>query len=241
MFKPHIVDKVLPYALLGMTAETGVIDAVSYLALGRVFTANMTGNLVFLAFASTGTPEVSLARTLSALLAFLVGAAVSGRILASSGVEDAIRPAMFSFGLETVFLAAATVSAVGYNRSPTPVPFQLYSIIVLTAVAMGIRNAAVRKLGVPDLTTTVLTLTVTGLAADSSLAGGSNPRWQRRTGSILAMVLGAALGAIIVRHSVFAALSLAAATSLFCFALLVFLVRWNSLGEPARSARQSTV
>lgn len=241
MFKPHSVAKVLPYALLGMTAVTGLIDAVSYLALGRVFTANMTGNLVFLAFASTGAPEVSLARTLSALLAFLVGAALSGRILASTGVGDAIRPAMFSFGLETAFLAVATVSAVGYNRSPTPVSFQLYSIIVLTAAAMGIRNAAVRKLGVPDLTTTVLTLTVTGLAADSFLAGGSNLRWQRRTGSILAMVFGAALGATIIRHSVFAALGLAAATSLFCFAALLFSVRWNSSAEPVGTAQQSAV
>jgi uncharacterized membrane protein YoaK (UPF0700 family) len=241
MFKPHSVDKVLPYALLGMTAVTGLIDAVSYLALGHVFTANMTGNLVFLAFASTGAAEVSLTRTLSALLAFLVGAAVSGRILASTGVQYTIRPAMFSFGLETALLSAATVSAVGYNRSPASVSFQLYSIIVLTAVAMGIRNAAVRKLGVPDLTTTVLTLTVTGLAADSSLAGGSNPRWQRRTGSILAMVLGAALGAIIVKHSVFAALCLAAATSLICFAALLFSVRWNSSVEPVRTAQQSTV
>jgi uncharacterized membrane protein YoaK (UPF0700 family) len=241
MFKPHSVDKVLPYALLGMTAVTGVIDAISYLALGHVFTANMTGNLVFLGFASTGAREVSLARTLSALLAFLAGAAVSGRILASTEVEDAIRPAMFSFGLETAFLAAATVSAVGYNRNSTTVSFQVYSIIVLTAVAMGIRNAAVRKLGVQDLTTTVLTLTVTGLAADSSLAGGSNPRWQRRIGSILAMVLGAALGTIFIRHSVFAALCFAAAISLFCFAALLFSVRWNSSGEPVRAAQQSTL
>jgi uncharacterized membrane protein YoaK (UPF0700 family) len=224
-----------------MTAVTGLIDPVSYLALGHVFTVNMTGNLVFLAFASTGAPEVSVARTLSALLAFLVGAAVSGRILASTGVEDAIRPAMFCFGLETAFLAASTVSAVGYNHVPTPASFHLYPIIVLTAVAMGIRNAAVRKLGVADLTTTVLTLTVTGLAADSSLAGGSNIRWQRRTGSILAIVLGAALGAIIVRHSVFAALGLATATSLICFAALLFSVRWNSLGEPVRTTQQSTV
>src|SRR5436309_15282915 len=204
-----------------MTAVTGVIDAISYLALGRVFTANMTGNLVFLAFASTGAPEVSFARALSALLAFLAGAAVSGRILASTGLEDAIRPAMFSFGLETAFLVAATVSAVGYNRNSTSVSFQLYSIIVLTAVAMGIKNAAVRKLGVPDLTTTVLTLTITGLAADSSLAGGSNPRWQRRLASVLAMFAGATMGVIILKRSVFAALGFAVVVSSVCCVALL--------------------
>ena len=45
---------------------------------------------------------------------------------------------------------------------------------------MGLRNADVRKLAVPDMTTTVLTLTVTGLAADSALAGGTSPGWKRR-------------------------------------------------------------
>jgi uncharacterized membrane protein YoaK (UPF0700 family) len=56
---------------------------------------------------------------------------------------------------------------------------------------MGLRNAAVRKLGVADLTTTVLTLTITGLAADSRLAGGDSPRWQRRSVAIAAMLAGA--------------------------------------------------
>jgi hypothetical protein len=73
---------------------------------------------------------------------------------------------------------------------------------------MGIRNVTIRKLAVPDLTTTVLTLTVTGLAGDSSLAGGSNPRWLRRSASVLAVFAGAAAGAVLVRHSAFAALAI---------------------------------
>src|SRR6266550_1887164 len=88
MWKPPVLDKTLPYALLGMTAVTGVVDAVSFLFLGHVFTANMTGNVVLLAFASTGVPEVSVARSLTALCAFLVGAAVGGRILADVPLEN---------------------------------------------------------------------------------------------------------------------------------------------------------
>ena len=56
-------DKVIPYALLGMTAVTGLVDAVSFLSLGRVFTANMTGNVVILAFATAHVwmnPRVSM-------------------------------------------------------------------------------------------------------------------------------------------------------------------------------------
>ena len=63
---------------------------------------------------------------------------------------------------------------------------------------MGFRNATIRQLKVPDLTTTVLTLTITGLAADSRLAGGGNPNWGRRVGSVVAIGLGAAIGAALV-------------------------------------------
>ena len=74
MSKALTADSILPYALLGMTAVTGLVDAVSFLSLGHVFTANMTGNIVLLAFASTGVPQVSLARSITALLGFLAGA-----------------------------------------------------------------------------------------------------------------------------------------------------------------------
>jgi uncharacterized membrane protein YoaK (UPF0700 family) len=83
----------------------------------------------------------------------------------------------------------------------------VYGLIVLTAVAMGFRNAVVRKLAVPDMTTTVLTLTVTGLASDSSLAGGTNPRWKRRLASIVTMFAGAATGAMLLRYGVVAPLA----------------------------------
>jgi len=91
--------------------------------------------------------------------------------------------------------------------------FQTFALIVLMALAMGTRNAAVRKLAIPDLTTTVLTLTITGLAADSSIANGNNPRLARRLGSVSAMFLGAALGAVIIHYSISAALWLGTAIS----------------------------
>ena len=99
---------------------------------------------------------------------------------------------------EAVILLGAALVAFGVDRTRLePVGF-LYVLIALTAVAMGIRNATARRLAVPDLTTTVLTLTLTGLGADSSLAGGSNPRLGRRLGSVLTMLAGAAAGALLV-------------------------------------------
>src|SRR6201986_2352155 len=70
----------LPELLLILTAITGLVDAVSILALGRVFVANMTGNVVFAAFALVGAPGFSLSASLFALLGFLVGAGLGGRL-----------------------------------------------------------------------------------------------------------------------------------------------------------------
>ena len=90
---------------------------------------------------------------------------------------------------------------------------------------MGTRNAAVKKLAIPDLTTTVLTLTITGIGADSSLAKGKNPRLARRVESVAAMFFGAALGAVVIHYSISAALWLATAISAVCSAALVRSVR----------------
>ena len=92
----------------------------------------------------------------------------------------------------------------------------LYAIIVLTAAAMGLRSATVRKIGISDLTTTVLTLTIAGLAADSSLVGGGNPAWKRRVGSILVMLAGAAAGAWLLSYSLSLPLLAAAIAAAGC-------------------------
>jgi uncharacterized membrane protein YoaK (UPF0700 family) len=215
-------DSILPYIMLAMTAVTGLIDAVSYLSLGHVFTANMNGNIVLLRFASMGVPEVSVARSLTAFLAFLVGASIGGRIMAGASPITQLRTASSVLALEEVFLAGATIAATGYTGISSPHFVRLYAIIALTALATGLRSAAVRKMAVPDLTTTVLTLTTTGLAADSSLAHGNNPRWRCRTTAIVAMFTGVALGSIAIRHSVFIALVFSAEASSLCgIALLI--------------------
>ena len=222
MCKALTVDSILPYVLLGMTAVTGLVDAVSFLSLGHVFTANMTGNIVLLAFASTGPSQVSVAGSITALLSFLAGAAVGGRIMAGASAALQLRAARLVFALEIVFLAGATLAAHGYSLVSSSQFLRLYAMIAFTAIAMGMRNAAVRKLAIPDLTTTVLTLTITGLAADSSLARGTNPRLQRRIAAVVAMFGGALLGSITLRHSVFMALAFSVVLSSLCsLALLI--------------------
>ena len=176
-------------ALALLTFATGLIDAASVLGLGHVFTANMTGNVVFLGFALVHVGSASAADCLLALAAFLVGATLGGR-LASKGVSFAA-----ALVVEVGILAAASALAWAPGGAPQ---IALVEIAFL-ACAMGLHNASVRKLAVPDMTTTVLTLTLTGLAADSSLAGGDNPRLPRRLLAVCLMLLGALTGALLLR------------------------------------------
>src|ERR1700754_4023372 len=129
MWKALTADSILPYALLGMTFVTGLIDAVSFLALGHVFTANMTGNIVLLAFASTGVSQVSFARSITALVGFLAGAAIGGRIMTSANAVAQLRTACSVFALEIVFLSGATLAAFGYTVASYPHFPRLYAMI----------------------------------------------------------------------------------------------------------------
>src|SRR5829696_8669017 len=209
------LNNTLPLLLHIATTTTGLIDAISYLGLGHVFTANMTGNVVFLAFAVAGAPGLSLTRSLTALVAFLIGALIGGRLAAR--LSELVRPNWITTALtmESALLLAATLVAINFRDSSAS-PFQSYSIIVLTALTMGIRNATVRKLGIPDLTTTVLTLTITGLAADSRLAGGTSPRWGRRLLAVLLMFFGAVIGTLLLRRSLVLPLATATFLSICC-------------------------
>ena len=212
------LNRTLPLLLHVATAITGLIDAISYLALGHVFTANMTGNVVFLAFAVAGAPGLSITRSLTALVSFLIGALIGGR--AATRLSERVRPNWITTALtmESALLLVATLAAMSF-RDLSGSSFQLYSIIVLTACAMGIRNATVRKMAIPDLTTTVLTLTITGLAADSRFAGGTSPRWRRRLLAVLLMFFGAVIGTLLLRRSLVLPLATATLLSICCVAI----------------------
>jgi uncharacterized membrane protein YoaK (UPF0700 family) len=194
--------------LLLLSVTTGLVDAASVLGLGKVFTANMTGNIVFLGFAAAGTPGFAAAPFLVAIATFLLGAFLAGRTGHAHRALPLRRWLLIAGIIETALLSIAAVIALNFGETAS---WRLFTIIALTAVAMGFRNATIRQFKVPDLTTTVLTLTLTGLAADSALAGGSNPNWARRIGGVAAIFVGAALGAALLLHAGLAApLALAA-------------------------------
>jgi uncharacterized membrane protein YoaK (UPF0700 family) len=188
----------LPPLMLTLTVATGLVDAVSYLALGQVFVANMTGNVVFLGFALAGAEGLSALASVVSMAAFLAGALAGGR-LGTRFTAHRGRLLTTATALQALLVAAAAVTAaVSHGEVTTTVR---YTLIVLLGLAMGLQNAVARRLGVPDLTTTVLTLTLTGLAADSTSAGGPAPRPGRRILAVLAMFLGALAGAALLMHA----------------------------------------
>jgi uncharacterized membrane protein YoaK (UPF0700 family) len=201
----------LPVLLVCLTVVTGLVDAFSYLSLGHVFVANMTGNVVFLGFALAGVGEISIVASLLAVLAFALGATVGGRWAAGRLVHRGhLLAAATSVQAGVVVIASVIASSVGVQSSAARL-----TLIGLLAVAMGGQNAVVRRLAVPDLITTVLTLTVTGLVADKTAPSVRG----RRVISVLAMLAGALMGGVLLRWVALAApLWLAALLLVVCAA-----------------------
>jgi uncharacterized membrane protein YoaK (UPF0700 family) len=191
---------VLPYLLLLLTLVAGAVDAVSFLALGHVFVVNMTGNIVFVGFAAAGVTEISLTATVTAVGAFLVGSVIGGRLARRFTDERLLSVAA---AIKIVLIAAALVVVVIVHGSMVAGPRE--AVIALLALAMGVQNASARRVGIPDLTTTVLTMTLTALAADSTPAGGTNPRWTWRALAVGAMLVGAFAGGLCILHAGIAA------------------------------------
>src|SRR4030095_14209468 len=187
----------LPLLLLILTVVTGLVDAVSYLRLEHVFVAKMTGHIVFFGVAAAVAPDFSIGLSLVAIASFLAGALAGGRLGASAGEHRGRFIALATYAQIVLLGTALALSLTPVEASHG---FPAYTLVTLLALAMGLQNATVRRLGVPDLTTTVLTLTLTGLAADSHFAGGTNPNVHRRLLGTSAMFIGAAVGAILILH-----------------------------------------
>lgn len=182
--------------LLLLTASTGVIDADSYLALDHVFTGNMTGNLLFIGFALVGVAGIPFANNSIALLGFIVGSIVSGRIVGrghAKGFPRVSAYVLLAGGILAIILAT-TWTIIG----PLPQPV-LLALTFLLAVVMGSQVSAVKPIGNSDVTTIVVTNTVANLARDSRLAGGRGERWVPRLLAVIAMGVGAAIGASVIQ------------------------------------------
>jgi uncharacterized membrane protein YoaK (UPF0700 family) len=195
-----------------VSAVCGLVDAACFLTLGGVFAEMMTGNLLLL-FIKLGAGQWPFAHGdyLMALGAFALGALLGGRVVRSGW--GATR---HGFVLEWAILAAAVALSLVLPLGPGD--FGRNVVVATLALAMGLQNALLRRHGVPDLATNVMTLTLAAAVADSPLAGGANERLQRRVGSIASFALMAMVGAALAT-SFGAWAALAMALLLFTLAL----------------------
>ena len=149
--------------VLVLTWAAAGVDAISYLGLGHVFTANMTGNTVLLGLAIGQGQGLAALRSIIALAGFAIGVALTAVVLELRpgrgewpvGVTRAV-------AAEAIILGVFTVAwHMGTHRGAL-----LYGLILLAALAMGIQSAAIRQLKVPGIATTYITGTLTSMVAE---------------------------------------------------------------------------
>lgn len=187
---PHVSHITGLYLIAGLC---GLVDAACFLSLGQVFAEMMTGNiLLFCFFIGLGQSVFRHGGYLLALAAFALGAIAGGRIV--RGAQGHTR---LGFVIEWLFLATATILVFLLPTGSSELARAI--VIALLAGAMGLQNALLRRHGVPDLATNVMTLTFTALVADSVISGGQNERWQRRFSSIGIFMIGATGGAALTK------------------------------------------
>lgn len=197
--------------MLALTFSTGIIDAVGFLGLDRVFTGNMTGNVVILGMALTGANGLPILGPIVALALFMAGAAIAGRTLSRtrvgwSGLNTALFAVAGSVLLAATLLVVFTVGPLG--------PLKLVVTGAL-GLAMGTQAGAARHIGVKDVSTVVVTSTIVGLAFDSVFgAHATGHPWPRRALAILLIGGGAAVGVLLLQIHIGAGMGLAAVITL---------------------------
>jgi len=181
--------------MLALTFSTGIVDAVGYLGLDKVFTGNMTGNVVILGMALTGADDLPIIGPIIALVLFMLGAAIAGRVLRPVAAGWSGRSTTLFTVVGAVLIAAALTALFGPGTRPEWLNF---SITGALGLAMGLQAGAARHIGVKDVTTVVVTSTLVGLAFDSKFAGGGKQPWKRRAGAVFLIGAGAAVGALLL-------------------------------------------
>ncbi len=214
--------------MLVLTFSTGVVDAVGYLGLDRVFTANMTGNVVILAMGLTGQDDLPILGPVVALAGFVVGALLAGRLL--RGVPKGWhRRDTWCLTVVAALLLVALIPTAFVVGTPAP-PAVGLPVTVLLAVAMGAQAGTARHIAVTDVTTVVITSTLAALAFDSRLGRRTGQQWVRRLSAVVLLALGALAGAAALLVALWLGLALAAT-------LLVVVALLGTLG--GRAARRA--
>ncbi|GGE33209.1 hypothetical protein GCM10011391_09840 [Pullulanibacillus camelliae] len=150
--------KSLNILVILLTMVSGCSDAISFLALGEVLTAAMTGNTVFFGLSLVHADDLAPLGYLIALLGFMLGVAVGAFILRNKRHET---------GLNSTVLFTLCIEWLGFVVFGLVVYFMMaphqYILILLLSFSMGIQGTTARRLGINGVPTTVITSTTTGM------------------------------------------------------------------------------
>lgn len=205
--------------MLLLTFATGLADSISILALGHVFVANMTGNVIFLGFWLAPSTTIDLTAVAVALPTFICTTIVSGRLSRHFGPRT--RPWITTVLTTEIVLLVGLAVLAGAGVLRYQGNSKLLMIAIL-AVTFGLQHSSARQFGIPELSTTVLTSTIVSLGLDSRLAGGTGERHRLRIGVVATMCAGAFLGATMSRYVIAPVFVVAAAV--IAASLLIFRV-----------------
>lgn len=208
------------WMMMALTFVTGALDAVGYLGMDRIFTGNMTGNIVILGMASVGGHGLPTVGPASALAAFMTGAAISGAVLRRSSKAWNVQVSIL-LAIGTVILIACAVVLLTSGAHPEWLRVTIASAI---ALQMGSQALIARFLAVKDMTTVVVTSTLTSLAGES-LFGPGNRLMNRRFWAIAMLFAGAVSGAALMRVNLSVPVFVAAAVT--GIVLVLGILTWN--------------
>lgn len=201
----HLVRDVRP-GLYMVSAACGLIDVTCIKALGGVFAEMMTGNLLLMAMdLGSGMTFERSSRYLWPLGAFALGAIIGGRMLLLPHEREVRR-----FAFLTVWLTIVFAALVCWRYEPNGNETLGHSITAVLAFGMGLQTAVLRRHGVQDLATNVMTLTLTAVLSESLLGEGSRTNVLRRVFSIVCFFTGGVVAAALVHKGTIYPLGLAA-------------------------------
>ncbi|WP_232717361.1 YoaK family protein [Gordonia metallireducens] len=194
--------------MLVLTFATGVVDAGGFLGFDTVFLGNMTGNVLILGMGAAGADGLPVLALSLALVAFIVGAGIASLFLGSG--RRGWSPRLTAVLAVSASLVAGTSVLVWLQ--PAEHMAAMFAI-VMTASAMGMQAAAARNIGVADVTTVVVTSTITAWAIDMFARPSRATILNRRLAAIVTILVGALVGALLVKVALWSVFALAAIVS----------------------------
>jgi uncharacterized membrane protein YoaK (UPF0700 family) len=186
--------------LVALTFSSGAVDAISFLALGKVFTAFMTGNLVFLGFGLAGAEGPDVRRVAVSIAAFAAGVFVAVRIVRASR-GSRIWPGRVSIALGVAVLLEAVFLAGWLATSGRPTTDAGDLLVAVVAFAMGIQSGAVLSLNLKGVLTTAATASLMFLVSDVATWADSSAERRRLATVLGALVSGAASTTLLILHA----------------------------------------